>query len=619
MSTTAQRSLDCMGLKCPAPIMQLARVSRELGSTPAALTIVSDDEAFAGDLKAWCRTRPDARVLRFDEQVGVFTAVISLNGGDGAAAPSGPRSVQLQAPPVNGKANGAAAAAVVASVTGAPHALALDCRGQKCPAPIMEIAKAARQVGKNPGSLTVVSDDDAFAADLKAWCRTRPDATLLRFDDKAGLFTAVIGLNGGTEASASAASQAVSPRASGIVAPAAPAAASADGLEVDCRGLKCPAPIMELARRTREPAMQGQTLRVVSTDGAFPNDVRAWARMSKATILSIDEGGGEIVATIKLAGEAVSAAPAGAAPVSVAAVAAPVAAPVASARVQAAPVASPIAAAGSADVLDCRGMQAPTPILTLSQRAFAMAATGGDVRVLADYPTFANDLMSWCQLTGNQFVGLAPSGAGMEATVRVAARPELVVQAPSAAPTVALATVPSPAGAEVPAEDLGQRCTLLLMHNDLDAALAAMLVATGAASQGMQVAVFFSFWGVNILRGDKLRALPPGEAEGGVGFLQSMMKLMMPKGVAQLKLSRMNMAGMGTWMMQHLMRKQNIMSLQQMMDACLELNVRFLVCTMSMELMGVSTADLVDLPNMEYLGVASFVTEARQSKMTMTF
>src|SRR5690606_21996606 len=127
--------------------------------------------------------------------------------------------------------------------------------------------------------------------------------------------------------------------------------------------------------------------------------------------------------------------------------------------------------------------------------------------------------------------------------------------------------------------------------------------------------IFFSFWGVNLLRAERPRA----SGEPPVSWMQKMMKWMMPKGPRRQKLSKMNMGGMGKGMMQLLMRRNNVMNMEELLTTAVDQNVKFVVCTMSMGIMGIQKRDLMDLPNLDYAGVTLFVEQSRQSAMSLVF
>ena len=130
---------------------------------------------------------------------------------------------------------------------------------------------------------------------------------------------------------------------------------------------------------------------------------------------------------------------------------------------------------------------------------------------------------------------------------------------------------------------------------------------TGAAAMGMKVVLFFTFWGTAALR-------KPEVSAGGKDFMSKMFGWMLPKGRNKVKLSKMNMAGMGTAMLKGLMRKKNAPSLDQLFDMAAQLGVRIKVCEMSMDLMGFRREEIIDYPNIEYVGVATFLANAGASR-----
>ena len=151
---------------------------------------------------------------------------------------------------------------------------------------------------------------------------------------------------------------------------------------------------------------------------------------------------------------------------------------------------------------------------------------------------------------------------------------------------------------------------MIVFSGDLDKALAAFIIATGAVAMGMEVSMFFTFWGTPILRDKKKKV-------GGKNFMGKMFGAMLPKGAGKVKLSKMNMGGMGTYMMKSLMKKKNVASLGEMLDLAAELGVRIFICEMSMDLMGFKKEEMIDYPNLTYCGVAKFLEEAENSKIQL--
>jgi len=154
------------------------------------------------------------------------------------------------------------------------------------------------------------------------------------------------------------------------------------------------------------------------------------------------------------------------------------------------------------------------------------------------------------------------------------------------------------------------RVSIIVFSGDLDKVLAAFIIATGAVAMGMEAVMFFTFWGTPVLRDPKKKA-------GGKDFMGKMFGFILPKGRNAIKLSKMNMAGMGTSMMKSLMKKKNVASLDQMIEMAAELGVKIFICEMTMSLMGFKKEEFIDYPNLEYVGVATFLEQAKNSKIQL--
>lgn len=150
------------------------------------------------------------------------------------------------------------------------------------------------------------------------------------------------------------------------------------------------------------------------------------------------------------------------------------------------------------------------------------------------------------------------------------------------------------------------KLSMVVFSGDLDKMLASMIIATGAAAMGMKVVMFFTFWGTAALRDAKKQA-------GGKDFMSKMFGWMLPKGRNELKLSQMNMGGMGTSMLRGLMKKKNAPTLDQLFEIAATLGVEIKVCEMSMDLMGFKHEELIDYPGMDFVGVATFLAHAKNS------
>ena len=152
------------------------------------------------------------------------------------------------------------------------------------------------------------------------------------------------------------------------------------------------------------------------------------------------------------------------------------------------------------------------------------------------------------------------------------------------------------------------KLTMVVFSGDLDRQLAAMIIATGAAAMGMEVVLFFTFWGTAALR-------DPGKRVNGKNLMSKMFGFMLPKGTNALKLSQMNMAGMGTAIMKGLMKKKNVASLEQLFAVAGELAVKIYICEMSMDLMGFKKEEMIEYPNLEVCGVATMLAHAKESSL----
>jgi peroxiredoxin family protein len=152
--------------------------------------------------------------------------------------------------------------------------------------------------------------------------------------------------------------------------------------------------------------------------------------------------------------------------------------------------------------------------------------------------------------------------------------------------------------------------SMVVFSGDLDRMLAAFIIAAGAAAMYERVVMFFTFWGIPAMR-DIKKHMKKADA------MASMFDKMLPRGSTKLKLSQMHMAGLGTHMMKALMKKKGVMSLENLMKAAADYGVEIVICEMSMDLMGFKLEELIDYPNISLGGVATFLQEAGESKVTL--
>ncbi len=243
--------------------------------------------------------------------------------------------------------------------------------------------------------------------------------------------------------------------------------------------------------------------------------------------------------------------------------------------------------------VDCSGLQCPGPIMRVFETIKEL--NDGDViEVSATDLGFGRDIEAWCRRTGNTLLKTEKRNK------------EVIV-------FIKKGTGESQAGDVVQDEKgshalLPQGKTLIVFSGDLDKVLASFIIANGAAAMGRPVTMFFTFWGLNVLRKtEKQNVKKP--------MIDAMFGMMMPQGVSKLKLSKMNMGGMGTAMMKKVMKDKNVDSLQDLVKKAMDSGVRIVACTMSMDVMGITKEEIID--GVEYAGVAAYLGDAEESNVNL--
>ncbi|MFC3039397.1 DsrE/DsrF/DrsH-like family protein [Virgibacillus xinjiangensis] len=153
-----------------------------------------------------------------------------------------------------------------------------------------------------------------------------------------------------------------------------------------------------------------------------------------------------------------------------------------------------------------------------------------------------------------------------------------------------------------------KKTTIILFSGDYDKAMAAYIIANGAAAYDHEVTIFHTFWGLNALR--KENQVPVKK-----GFMEKMFGKMMPRGADKMGLSKMNYLGMGPKMIKDVMKKHNSMPLPQLIEMAQEQDVTLLACTMTMDLLGLQKEELLD--DIEYGGVAAYIGEAEDGNISL--
>ena len=237
--------------------------------------------------------------------------------------------------------------------------------------------------------------------------------------------------------------------------------------------------------------------------------------------------------------------------------------------------------------LDACGLQCPGPILKLYKKVEEMNE-GDVVTVTATDMGFAADVGAWARSTGNSLLALDINKGMVTAQVQKGLD--------QTAPAANAESLPTP----TPGKDL----TMVVFSGDLDKAIAAFIIANGFAALGQKATLFFTFWGLNILR-------KPEPVNVKKNLIEKMFGWMMPRGAKKLTLSQMHMMGAGTAMIKGIMKKYNVDSLPEMIKTAQENGVRLLACQMSMDLMGIKIEELLD--GVEVAGVATMAVSATDS------
>lgn len=234
--------------------------------------------------------------------------------------------------------------------------------------------------------------------------------------------------------------------------------------------------------------------------------------------------------------------------------------------------------------LDACGLQCPGPIVKLSN-ALKEANDGDVIEIKTTDPAFASDIEGFCRRTGNKFLGLESSkGIGVAKIQK--GRPQTGECFTGAA----------------------KNKNIIVFSGDLDKAIAALIIANAAAAMGRKVSMFFTFWGLSILRRpEKVKLKKP--------FISRMFGMMMPRGTKKLTLSKMNMGGMGAKMIRGVMKSKNVDSLEDLIKTAQANGVELIACSMSMDVMGIEKEELIE--GVTLSGAAAMLANAEESDMSL--
>lgn len=236
--------------------------------------------------------------------------------------------------------------------------------------------------------------------------------------------------------------------------------------------------------------------------------------------------------------------------------------------------------------LDACGLQCPGPIMQVKNAVDGMKA-GQRIEVKATDPGFARDAESWCRSTGNRFVSKTSEGGYH---------------------TVVIEKREACGSAVTPAAGGRRDKTFIMFSDSLDRAIATFVLANGAAATGGKVTIFFTFWGLNVI---KKRRKPHVEKD----IFGRMFAWMLPSDSTCLHLSKMSMLGLGDRLMRHIMRRKNISQLEELMREAVYNGVELIACQMTMDMMGISRDELID--GVTVGGVATYMERAGNSGVNL--
>ncbi len=238
--------------------------------------------------------------------------------------------------------------------------------------------------------------------------------------------------------------------------------------------------------------------------------------------------------------------------------------------------------------LDACGLCCPGPLMQVKASMTDMEE-GQILKVAASDPGFYEDIKAWCKRTNNELLEVTKVGGNITAFIKKNLKPE-------------------PTNQFIESATVKDNKTMVVFSGDLDKAIASFIIANGAASMGKKVTMFFTFWGLNILR-------KPEKVKVKKGMLDHMFGSMMPRGSRRLKLSNMNMLGMGGKMIRMVMKNKNISSLEELIQSAMDNGIEIVACQMSMDVMGLKQEELID--GVKIGGVGYYLGEAEDSNVNL--
>jgi len=239
---------------------------------------------------------------------------------------------------------------------------------------------------------------------------------------------------------------------------------------------------------------------------------------------------------------------------------------------------------GKLTLVNACGLQCPGPVLKL-KKSMDEIGEGESIQIKASDAGFYKDVQAWANVTGNELLDLNQEGAEITAVIRKGKGLK-----------------------NKASQQDSNSATLICFSDDLDKALANFVIANGAAASGKKVTIFFTFWGLNVIKSQSKKKVEKDLFGKMFGF-------MMPSSSRQLSLSKMNMGGMGKKMMRKVMQKRNVESLENMIQTAIENGVELVACQMSMDVMGVKAEEFI--PGVQVGGVATYLERTESANLNL--
>lgn len=235
--------------------------------------------------------------------------------------------------------------------------------------------------------------------------------------------------------------------------------------------------------------------------------------------------------------------------------------------------------------LDACGICCPGPLMQV-KACIDELKEDQILKVVASDPGFYKDIEAWCQRTNNELISLEKNNGTITAFIKKSSNEQALTQ-------------------DTTVKD---NKTLVVFSGDLDKAIASFIIANGAATMGKKTTMFFTFWGLNILR-------KPEKVSTTKGFMDKMFGFMMPRGSKKLQLSKMNMMGIGPKMIRMVMKNKNITSLEDLIKSAIDSGIEIIACQMSMDVMGIKKEELID--GVTIGGVGYYLGKAEDSNVNL--